>query len=685
MNTPLFRIASLSTLAALLVLAGIAPIAAQDKERPKEGPPPAAGSAVPDSTRKARPDTVLHFYVRRWAGSMMLSADTARAITATDIEWQTPVSLSDVVANVSGVFMADPSSIGQYVRPYTRGIDWRGTVVMVDGIPMSDPSAGAINLSMIPAGMADRIETAIGTRSFVYGTGATGAAINIVRPRVSRVTPVTRIRYEESDYSYATSDGMFVQDISQRVNVQVGYQYQGTSGRFDNSGHEQWNFRTDVRYHPVKNWDLTAHYMYTQTQTGLNEGIDFARTGTSLAFSTQQAIVRNPDAYEKVTRHDISLQLSGSLTNDSSALTSVSAYRSQLMREYRDEENRAAPNGLYLAEDHRIARTGLQIRQRFDRDRHNLTLGLFLDDQRTLSGSTMGTFNRTTIAGSFISELAFGGKNAWAVYGRVDNAGRHMYFGGGSDIRLSAGDMLTFTAGAAVMERPPTFTEPIFWGKVMPTLMFDNKERHLLFEAGVEIALGHVGTARINYGYRTIRNFIGISSGLVMTSGVQAGDTLRPWIFLQASDEESRIHSLDVELTLRIAWFTIEGTAGLIRWEKMPDIAMDEPPRGYARGGIYYRNRILSGALELQAGVRAQVRGRYYGATVLSRDLLPLTNTSTQLGAASTLDLVLIGHIGDAYVHVLWENVTDVQYFTTPFTPALGQRFRFGVSWEFLN
>ena len=117
----------------------------------------------------------------------------------------------------------------------------------------------------------------------------------------------------------------------------------------------------------------------------------------------------------------------------------------------------------------------------------------------------------------------------------------------------------------------------------------------------------------------------------------------------------------------------------------MPAIAIDEPPRGYARGGLYYRNRILNDELELQVGVRGQVQGRYYGATVLGRDLLPLVNTSPQLGAASTLDLVLVGHIGDAYIHVLWENVTDVQYFTTPFTPALGRRFRFGVSWEFLN
>ncbi len=684
MNVSSLRRVQPALLVLLLTINASAPSVAQEKEKRTEGPPPGVRSAVPDSTRKARPDTLMHFDVRRWAGSVMLSADTTETITATAMEWQTPVSLNDILANVPGVYMADPSSVGQYMRPYVHGIDWRGTVVMVDGIPMSDPSAGAPNLSMIPAGMADRIEVMTGTRSFVHGTGATGAAINIIRPRISRVTPMTRIRYEESDYSYATSDGSFVQDISQRVSVQAGYQYQGTGGRFDNSGHEQWNLRTDVRYHPGKNWDLTAHYLYTQTQTGLNEGIDLTATGTALAFSTQQAIVRNPDAYEKNTRHDLSLQLSGSFTDDSTACTSVSAYRSQGVREYRDEENRTTPNGLFLAEDHRLARTGLQVRQRFDRGSHAFTMGLSLDDQRMRGGSAMGTFHRTTIGGWFTHELAFGDRGRWAVYGRVDNISRQMYFGGGSDIRFRPGDLLTLTAGAALMERSATFTEPVFWGKVMPTILPD-KERHLLFEAGVEFDLGHTGTAKINYGYRTIRNFIGISSGLLVTSGPLSADTLRPWIFLQKSEEECRLHSLDIAVKLHVAWFTIEGTAGIVRWEKMPAIALDEPPRGYARGGVYYRNRILNDALELQVGVRGQVQGRYYGATVLSRDLFPLVNTSPQLGAASTLDLVLIGHIGDAYIHVLWENVTDVQYFTTPFTPALGRRFRFGVSWEFLN
>ncbi len=655
---------------------------AQDKDpRPPTSPP---GATAPDSTVKARPDTVLHFDLRPWAGSLMLTADTAGTITATSMEWQTPVSLSDVIANLPGIFMTNPSSIGQYYRPYARGIDWRGTSVLVDGIPMNDPTSGALNLSMIPAGMAGRIESVLGTRSFMYGTGATGSAINIIRPRLSRVKPVTRIRYEESDYSYATSDGMFVQDISQRVSVQAGYQYQGTTGRFDNSGHEQWNLRADVRYHPAKDWDLTAHYLYTQTQTGLNEGIDLTRTGTALAFSSQQAIVRNPDAYEKLTRHDMAVQLSGSLTNDSTARTSISAYRSQWLREYRDEENRTTPNGLYLAQDHRLARTGLQVRQRFERGAHTVNVGVSVDDQRVTSSTILGPRATTVMAVSLMHELAFTERGTWAVYGRMDFAERKGYFGAGSDVRLPIGASLAFTAGAALMERPTNFSEG-WGGHVLSTILADRKERHALVQAGLEAALGQTGTAKVTYSYRSIRDYIFIRNADLVFAGSQPGDSVRPWLQIGQLDGETKLHSLDVELQLRFAWFSVEGTAGLVHWENLPDNGHEEIPRGYARGGIYYRNRLVNDELELQVGVRGQVQGRSYGVTVLGEHLLPLANTRTQLGAASTLDLILIAHIGDAYVHVLWENVTDVKYFTTPFTPALGRRFRFGVSWEFLN
>ena len=689
--------------AAILLTVSIA--MAQDQGKKPEAPPPPAGGqpllldstttapadsttiAPPDSSGEARPDSLMHFDLRRWAGSMMLSADTAHTITATELEWQAPTSLSEIIGTIQGVYMTDPASIGQYARPYVRGIDWRGTAVLLDGIPMNDPTSGALNLSLIPAGMVDRIETVIGTRAFMFGTGATGGAINIIRPRLSRVSPATRIRYEESGYNYASSDGSFVQDFSQRVNVAAAFQYQGTDGRFLNSGHEQWNFRSDVRYHPAQDWDVTVHYLYTQTQTGLNEGIDMTKTSSALAFSETQATVRNPDAYEKITRHDLSAQLSGTLTGDSTALTSVSAYTTHILREYRDEENRSAangvngraPNGVYVTGDHRIARTGLQIRQSLAFGVQTLTAGLFLDHQKVIGSTTMGNPATTVMAASLMDEIALGKKSVFSVYGRLDHTYNKAHWGFGTDIRIAAGSMVTFTAGFAASSRPFSFSE-LYWNteNISRTgSLFTDVERHTVGEAGIELTFGSVGSLKLAYSYRNIVDRF-VFSMKSLTPGI------RPLSSLQ-TDGHATLHSLDLALSVRSGWFSLEGTAGLVHWEYLYEGFLDAPPRGYAQGGVYYRNRILDDKLELQAGVRGQVRGKFNGSTVLGESLFPMNNYASPLGLASSIDLVLIGHIGDAYIHVIWENVTGAEYFSTPFTPALDRRFRFGVSWEFLN
>jgi hypothetical protein len=60
-------------------------------------------------------------------------------------------------------------------------------------------------------------------------------------------------------------------------------------------------------------------------------------------------------------------------------------------------------------------------------------------------------------------------------------------------------------------------------------------------------------------------------------------------------------------------------------------------------------------------------------------------NTAARLGVASSADLFVIAGIGNAHIHIMWENLTDVQYFNTPFYVADDRGVRFGISWEFLN
>ena len=87
--------------------------------------------------------------------------------------------------------------------------------------------------------------------------------------------------------------------------------------------------------------------------------------------------------------------------------------------------------------------------------------------------------------------------------------------------------------------------------------------------------------------------------------------------------------------------------------------------------------------------MKSGFRGRYTSSQIgelFNPEILAYRdNSGKRIGRGGTLDFFLIAHIGDAYIHFMWENITNAQFFTTPYYPVLDRAIRFGVSWEFLN
>ncbi len=670
----------------LLCLLGAA-AGAIAQERPPEAIPPAQAPqpAATDSIRTTPPDSLLRYSLLRAPSFLRMSRDTASGFTADDLEWLIPVSAGTVPAFTPGVFLADPASPGQYVQPSMRGIDWRGTTVLMDGVPMNDRMSGILNLSTIPLELIEQMEIVTGPQSSFFGTGSPGGVINIVTKKASRVVPSTKVRYEESSYGYAFSDGSFNQNISRRLNLAFGYQFQGTDGRFRNSAHEQWNFRGSVRYHISTLWSLSYRHLYTQSRTGLNEGIDLVATGSALAFVPQQALVRNPDAYEKLTRHDGALSLQGTLFADTTSVTDVTIFATHLLREYRDEENPSsstsfavqATNGVFLQEDHRLAWYALQVRQRITAGPVVLLGGLRAEEDQVYGSPTVGRQRRPSFA-AWIGATT--DVNTWlslALHGRTDMARGKANAGLGGEVTLRMGHGWTASTAYATSQRPPTLTEQYWSDTTVIRKGALEAERHHHAEAAIAwSADDNISHARVALWRRTVENPI-------LTDDVTGGG-LRTTVLLYQGIRAS-IDGIEADVTFRIGPFEVGGTAAYLMRVEGDGGTSNALPRTSAQGFVYYRNQILAGALDLQAGVRARFRSAFNGAHLLGEQFLAVPNTRATLGMASSLDLVLVARLGDAYIHILWENVTDTQYFTTPFTPAQDRLLRFGVSWNFLN
>ncbi len=89
-----------------------------------------------------------------------------------------PVEVADIFRTVTGVFVRT-NSRGQTV-PRIRGAEERQTLVFVDGAPLAAPWDGRADLSLLPAGLIDRIEVTRGLAPVEYGPNAVAGAIDLV-------------------------------------------------------------------------------------------------------------------------------------------------------------------------------------------------------------------------------------------------------------------------------------------------------------------------------------------------------------------------------------------------------------------------------------------------------------------------------------------------------------------------
>lgn len=109
-------------------------------------------------------------------------------------------TVADALVGVPGVELFPYGPFGAEADYGIRGSTSEQTLVLVDGIPVTDPTTGAVQLGQFSTIGVDRIEIVESGSSTLYGTSAAGGVINIIT-RVPRGTYL-----EVSDGSFADRD-----------------------------------------------------------------------------------------------------------------------------------------------------------------------------------------------------------------------------------------------------------------------------------------------------------------------------------------------------------------------------------------------------------------------------------------------------------------------------------------------
>ena len=103
-------------------------------------------------------------------------------ITKEDIKKYGFTSISDVLAYISGIHLSSNGGLGQVTNVYTLGLPSKHILVMVNGVPVYDPSriGGEANFEWIDLSNVERIEVIKGPQGALYGSDAVAGVINII-------------------------------------------------------------------------------------------------------------------------------------------------------------------------------------------------------------------------------------------------------------------------------------------------------------------------------------------------------------------------------------------------------------------------------------------------------------------------------------------------------------------------
>ena len=141
-------------------------------------------------------------------------ASSYTIVTAEEIETFQYQDITDALRSVPGLHVVPSGSRGTVTSAFTRGANSNQTLVLVNGMPINDPSSpgGAANLAGIPLDNVERIEVVRGPQSSLYGSQALGGVVNIVT-KSGTSEPRSTLRIEGGTLgtlnTYASTGGRF--------------------------------------------------------------------------------------------------------------------------------------------------------------------------------------------------------------------------------------------------------------------------------------------------------------------------------------------------------------------------------------------------------------------------------------------------------------------------------------------
>lgn len=257
-------------------------------------------------------------------------------ISQKDLKQQSGKTLSAILNEQPGITINGTSGVpGTNQTLYFRGADPKYTLIMIDGIPVSDVSYinSEFDLNLIPVSAIERIEIVRGGYSSLYGSGAAAGVINIITKKGGS-TPfnVTAGMTGGSYNSFHEQLGFNGKTNNIDYNVQLqNMDSKGFSASLDTTGYQGYDddgFHRKTVYgslgvHFRHNWTLRPFIRYTNEKGDLDAAAytddkdytytsSFVQTGLNISHGFEGGDLNLKYSFNPITRHYLNDSLDGS-------------------------------------------------------------------------------------------------------------------------------------------------------------------------------------------------------------------------------------------------------------------------------------------------------------------------------------------------------------------------------------